>query len=117
MALEDPYWLDRDRGAGVRSHVNIMLGIADDLYRVIVPAMGDRYNGTAQSIYDALSDPTSSVYLTRSERIPLATIRQAIAIHNKHRPDLLDDYIARVKVPTKKGYLAVLNRQMPLDSI
>jgi hypothetical protein len=117
VAIEDPYWVDANRQDELRSWVASRLALADYLLRTVVPAMGDRYDGTSASIHKALSDPVSPVYIDPHDRIPLNTIRGAITIHRKHRPDLLDDYIARAKVPTHKGYMDVLRKQMPLNQI
>jgi hypothetical protein len=117
VAIEDPYWVDRDRGDLLREQVAEMLAFADYLQRSVVPAMGKRYVGSTQSIYDAMCDQSSPIYLPREQRPALRYMQQAATVHRKHRPEFLDDYIRGAKVPTKKGYLAVLRGKMPLDQI
>src|SRR5262245_60551439 len=113
MAIEDPYWLDRNLGNELREYVDFLLGMADSLQGRRVPALPvGWFDGSAESLHRALSTPESPVYVRHEDRIPIGTMRQAVLVYHNHTPALLDEYIVRAKRPSRKGYMAKLRSQM-----
>lgn len=116
MAIEEPYWVDREAAKRVERDVATMLDVGDHIWRDLVPEIAS-YDGTPESIYAALSDTLHPLYQERHERLALPVIRQAMRVFTTHRQKHLLAYVERHRVPTLRGYIKSLQQHYPLTQL